>query len=52
MPDLLYEKRDNYAVFTMNRPERLNALNGTMQRELNQALEDFAADPTMRAGID
>lgn len=51
MPDLLYEKHGNHAVFTMNRPERLNALGGTMQAELTEALRDFAADRAMRAGI-
>ena len=51
MPDLIYEKRDTYAVFTMNRPERLNALGGSMQAELTGALADFTADPAMRAGI-
>ncbi|MBI2767764.1 MAG: enoyl-CoA hydratase/isomerase family protein [Chloroflexi bacterium] len=51
MPDLIYEKFDNHAVFTMNRPERLNALGGTMQAELNEALADFSADAGMRAGI-
>lgn len=51
MPELLYEKRDHYAIFTMNRPERLNALGGTMPEELREALDDFTADPEMRAGI-
>ncbi len=51
MPDLLYEKHDRYAVFTMNRPDRLNALGGTMMDELAEALEDFRQDPNMRAGI-
>jgi enoyl-CoA hydratase/carnithine racemase len=51
MPDLLYEKREHYAVFTMNRPERLNALGGTMNEELQAALDDFTADPAMRCGI-
>jgi enoyl-CoA hydratase/carnithine racemase len=51
MPDLLYEKRDHVAVFTMNRPERLNALGGTMMSDLAEALADFNADPEMRAGI-
>ena len=51
MPDLLYEKHEHYAVFTMNRPERLNALGGTMNRDLNEALDDFSADPEMRVGI-
>ncbi len=51
MPDLLYEKRDQFAVFTMNRPERLNALGGTMMDDLTEALRDFNDDPEMRAGI-
>ena len=51
MPDLLYEKRQHYAIFTMNRPERLNALGGTMQQDLAAALEDFTADSEMRVGI-
>jgi len=51
MPDLLYEKRQNYAIFTMNRPERLNALGGTMNDDLNDALADFTNDPSMRVGI-
>ncbi len=51
MPDLIYEKFDHYAVFTMNRPERLNALGGNMGPELNEALDDFTADPEMRVGI-
>ncbi|HRC61680.1 MAG: enoyl-CoA hydratase/isomerase family protein [Dehalococcoidia bacterium] len=51
MPDLLYEKKDFYAVFTMNRPERLNALGGTMNAERQAALDDFNSDPKMRVGI-
>lgn len=51
MPDLLYEKHEHYAVFTMNRPHRLNALGGTMQAELTEALKDFGSDPEMRCGI-
>ena len=51
MPDLLYEKFDNYAIFTMNRPERLNALGGSMREEMYEALVDFTADDEMRAGI-
>ncbi len=51
MPDMLYEKREHFAIFTMNRPDRLNALGGTMQADLDAALADFSADPAMRAGI-
>ena len=51
MPDLLYEKHDNYAVFTMNRPDRLNALGGQLFDDLAEAMQDFTDDPKMRAGI-
>ena len=51
MSDLIYDKRDFFAIFTYNRPDRLNALGGTLHEELAEALEDFTADPNMRAGI-
>jgi len=51
MPEMLYEKHGNYAIFTMNRPERLNALGGQMNDDLNDALADFTNDPNMRVGI-
>ena len=51
MPDLIYEKREFYAIFTMNRPERLNALGGQMTEARDEAMADFDADPNMRVGI-
>ena len=53
MPDLIYEKHPegHYAIFTMNRPERLNALGGEMARELDEALHDFSNDDSMFVGI-
>jgi enoyl-CoA hydratase/carnithine racemase len=51
MPDFRYEKYDTYAIFTMDRQERLNAIGETMLAERAAALEDFTADPKMRAGI-
>lgn len=51
MPDLLYEKKQNYALFTYNRPERLNALGGTLMAELHEAIQDFLQDDEMRAAI-
>ena len=51
MPELIYEKRDFYAIFTMNRPERLNALGGQLNEELSVAMDDFTDDPNMRVGI-
>ena len=34
MPDVLYEKRDHYAIFTLNRPDRLNAMNWDLAVDL------------------
>ena len=51
MAELEYEKHDVYSIFTLNRPERLNALGGTLMAELDAAIGDFDADPQMRVGI-
>lgn len=51
MPDLIYEKRERYAIMTLNRPHRLNAFGGTMSTELSAAMLDFNADPAMRVAI-
>ncbi len=40
---LLYEKKDFYAVMTLNRPERLNAQDPTMQREFGELMAEFDA---------
>jgi enoyl-CoA hydratase/carnithine racemase len=53
MPDLRYERftDGHYAIFTMDRPDRLNAQGAAMRQELREALDEFAADPEMRVGI-
>ena len=53
MPDLRYERfPDSYfAVFTMDRPDRLNAQGGQMREELRLALAEFSHDPEMRVGV-
>ncbi len=53
MPDMLYDKfpDKHYAIFTMNRPERLNALGQKMREDQSAALQDFNNDPEMRVGI-
>jgi len=50
-PDLIYEKFDHYAVLTMNRPHRLNALGGDLRRLMREAVDDLESDPNMRAAI-
>ncbi len=52
-PDVIYEKfpDGHYAIFTMNRPERLNASGGDIPRLLDESLADFTADSSMYVGI-
>lgn len=42
---LLYEVADRVATITLNRPERLNAINDELPRELRLAVEAADADP-------
>ncbi len=48
---LLYEKRDRVAVITLNRPERLNAINSAMSRELPQAWQQVMKDPEVVVAV-
>jgi len=43
-----YEQAGPIATLTLNRPERRNAVNGTMVRELNRALTKVSASPELR----
>jgi enoyl-CoA hydratase/carnithine racemase len=49
--DLLYEKDGKTAIFTLNRPASMNALNPNLFREMHDAFEDFRTDPELWVGI-
>ena len=42
---VLYEKRDNIVVITLNRPDALNAINRQLRSELADAITEFDSDP-------
>jgi len=48
---IIIEKQAGVAVCTLNRPERLNAVNGAMHSELMQLPLDLQADPEVRAAV-
>ena len=48
---MLIEKQDGIAIITLNRPERLNAVNGVMHSELMQFSLDIQADTDVRAAV-
>jgi E-phenylitaconyl-CoA hydratase len=48
---LNYEKKGHIAIFTLNRPEQMNAKNMEMFRRLEETMIDFRDDPEMRVGI-
>ena len=45
---ILYEKKDNVLVITLNRPERYNAINIQMNADLKDALKVAKEDPGVR----
>lgn len=51
MTTVLYEKRDQIALITLNRPEVLNAINFEMGRELVEVWQDFRDDDELRVAV-
>jgi 2-(1,2-epoxy-1,2-dihydrophenyl)acetyl-CoA isomerase len=45
---LIYETKDHVATLTLNRPERLNALGGTLREDLTAGLTQAIDDPDVR----
>ncbi|MFX0018451.1 MAG: enoyl-CoA hydratase/isomerase family protein [Candidatus Hermodarchaeota archaeon] len=48
---LLFEVKDNVAVITLNRENKLNAINGKMFDEIYEALDEIANNKEIRAAI-
>ena len=48
---LLFRKEGNVCILTLNRPERLNAISGTMFEEIKSALDQIKADDEIRAVV-
>jgi len=50
-PVVLYEVKDQIAYVTLNRPEKRNAVNTEMIRELKRIWESFEQDPEVKVAI-
>ncbi len=48
---LLFEVEDNIAVITINRPDKMNALNADVIKELNAAIDKIEEDEDIRSAI-
>ena len=48
---VIYEKRDHVACVTLNRPERMNALDKHSHKELIEIFDDFASDADVWVAI-
>lgn len=48
---IIYEKKGPIAYVTLNRPEKLNAMNEAMHRELGEVWADFRDDDSLKVAI-
>ena len=51
MSGVLFEKKDKFGILTLNRPEKLNALNARMINQLTDIVEDVEKDDKIRCVI-
>ncbi len=48
---IIYEKKENYAVITLNRPDKMNALNKQMFDDINEAVRQIELDEDVKVLI-
>jgi len=48
---IIYEKKGAFAKITLNRPDKMNAMNRTMFQEILNALDDAEQDDSMKAVV-
>lgn len=48
---VLYETQDNLAILTLNRPSKINAMDGEVYDLMERYVRDFEADPDLRCLI-
>ena len=48
---IILNKESNIATLTLNRPEKMNTVNGQMERELAEALQDITNDADIRVMV-
>src|SRR5689334_20695912 len=51
MPNILFERATGYALLTLNRPDKLNALTSVMKTDLFDFLETLKYEQQLRAVI-
>ena len=49
--DIIYEKEGRIAIITINRPDAMNALGGTVSQEMREAFIDFRDNPDLWVAI-
>ena len=48
---ILFEIEGNIAIITINRPDKLNALNTTVVEELRKAIKEIIKNPEIKSAI-